>query len=503
MSERDLVAAEARSGEGTAGRGSAAALDARALFVALYVLALFVAAVRPTLDPDMWWHLRTGERILQEGVPRQDIFSYTVAGAPWIAHEWLSQAIMWILYEVGGFGALIVGFAAVITATFWLVYVNSAGKPYIAAFLGLLAAFASAPTWGARPQMFNMLFLALFMLLVEAVRRKRRGARAFLWLLLLSVVWANLHSGYLAGVALLVVYVVGDGVQGLWGRYVETGEVVLEGRQVRFLALAAAASLLAAAVNPNGFALWGYPFETLRSPAMQQFIQEWRPPLLREVMFWPFAAMLGLGVLGWTFGRKPSASGLLLFLGTGAAALLSARNIPLFAVVAAPVISRSVAGWLRTGGGEARRTPGRLLQLLNGSILLICLLAGALWTMQVVAGNDAEMRDRFPVAAVDFLEAQGLDEARGFNDYGWGGYLIWRGIPVFVDGRADVYGDEFLFFYQQAALLREGWREPLEQYDVQYALLGRTAVLATMLEEVEGWQEVYADDMARIFVRDE
>lgn len=485
-------------------------LDARALFTILYFVAIFVMAISPAVDPDLWWHLRTGELILEQGIPDQDPFSFTVSGKAWITHEWLSQLIMWLLYLVGGFPLLILAFAAVITATFGLIYLNSAGKPVLAVFLGLIAAFASAITWGVRPQMFNPLFLALFMIILEAVRRGRFGMRAILWLPALTIVWANLHSGYLAGIALIVVYAVGDGLQGLLrGRLVAT-ERLLTGRQIGLFLAAAAGCLLAAALNPNSFSLWLYPFETLRSPSMQQFIQEWQPPLLREPMFWPFAILLFLGVVGWVYGKRPGLSDFLLFLGTGAAGMMSARNIPLFAVVAAPIISRAMWPWLEgsaldLGGraGRKRKRPPRLLQAVNVLLLAICLLAGGLWAFDIIAGQDEVVQERFPVAAVDFLEAQGLSEGRGFNDYGWGGYLIWRGIPVYVDGRADVYGDDFLFFYQQAALVQEGWREPLQQYDVNYALLHKEARLGVMLQEVGGWREVYADELARIFVREE
>lgn len=484
-------------------------LNTRSLFVLLYGIALFVIAVRPTLDPDMWWHLRTGEYIVQHGIPRQDIFSYTVTEHAWVTHEWLSQAFMWLLYEAGGFSALILIFALVIATSFWLVYASSAGRPFLAAFAGLLAAFAAAPTWGARPQMFNILLLSLFVYLIEAVRRGRVSTRVFWLLPVLTVVWANLHSGYLAGVALLAGYAVGDMAETVWSRQLpETGQSYARVRPIRGLALAAAGSLAAAALNPNGFALWVYPFETLSSPAMQQFIQEWHPPELRLYIFWPFAGLLLLGVLAWAYGSRPEVTDVALFLGAGAAGLISARNIPLFAVVAAPIVSRAVwRVWTNWRGGEVRddrrARPPRPAQLVLNSILLgIVVLAGALWTAQTIAGNDEAIAARYPVEAVDFLEAEGLEDAHGFNDYGWGGYLIWRGFPVFVDGRADVYGDDFLFFYQKAAQVQSDWREPLEQYDVAYVLVGRQARLATMLSEVEGWREVYGDEMARVFIRD-
>lgn len=506
MREPEVTVTDAAFREGT---WASRLLNTRSLFVLLYAIALFVIAVRPTLDPDMWWHLRTGDYIWQHGIPRQDVFSYTVTDHVWVTHEWLSQALMWLLYEAGGFPALIVVFALVVAASFWLVYASSAGRPFLAAFTGLLAAFAAAPTWGARPQMFNIFFLSLFVYVVEGARQGRFSTRAFWWFPVLTAVWANLHSGYLAGVLLLAGYAAGGAVENVLSRWLPAGSQAQEhSRPVGALALAAFGSLLAAALNPNGFELWVYPFETLSSPAMQQFIQEWHPPELRLYIFWPFMGLLLLGVLAWIYGGRPELTDVLLFMGTGAAGLISARNIPLFAVVAAPIVSRALwhirLQWQERGPRRRKRirSDRPALLALNFLLFVIVALAGALWVGQTIASNEKAVAARYPVDAVNFLEREGLKEARGFNEYGWGGYLIWRGFPVFVDGRADVYGDDFLFFYQKAAQVQPDWREPLERYNVDYVLVGRRARLATMLAEVDEWREVYDDEMAKVFVRD-
>jgi len=482
-------------------------MTTRRLFVFLFIIALFAMGVRETLDPDMWWHLRTGDVILADGLPRYDTFSFTVPHHRWITHEWLSQVFMWLVYQGGGFTALIVVFAAIIALAFWLVYRRTPGRPYLAAFVVLLAAVASAITWGARPQMFNLLLLAAFIYVVEGVRGGRLQAR-YLWLLPpLTVLWVNLHSGYLLGVVLLATYVVGETLQS-W--LAPAGEHGLSSRQIRLLAAVTGVALLAALVNPNGYRLWIYPFETLGSSAMQSYIQEWQPPDFHFAIFWPFAAMLALGVTGWVYSpRQPSFTDVLLFLGTGGAGLLSARHIPLFALVAAPIVARSwwavlartaVGGWLAPG---PERPSGRGARFLNWSLLLLALLAAVAWVGVKAGGNDDAIADRYPVAAVDFLEHSGLDQERGYNRYGWGGYLIWRGIPVFVDGRADVYGDDFLLYYRQTLELQEGWRQPLDEFNVTYALLGKNSALGTLLVTSDGWQERYADDQARIFVRAE
>ncbi|MCB9007111.1 MAG: hypothetical protein H6656_07080 [Ardenticatenaceae bacterium] len=185
-------------------------MNTKRLFVALFAIALFTMAVRETLDPDMWWHLRTGEYILQHGIPAQDVFTFTVPQHAWVTHEWLSQLIMWLVYLAGGLPGLILFFAALIALTFWLLYLACAGRPYLAAFIVLLSAITSAIVWGARPQIFNLLLTAVFVLIIERVKDGRWQVRTLWWLPLLTLVWANLHSGYLLGIVLLGTYAVGD-----------------------------------------------------------------------------------------------------------------------------------------------------------------------------------------------------------------------------------------------------------------------------------------------------
>ncbi|HID53978.1 MAG TPA: hypothetical protein EYP41_18315, partial [Anaerolineae bacterium] len=292
-------------------------MSIRRLFEALFLVALFAMAVVETLDPDMWWHLRTGEYILANGLPRQDVFSFTVPDYAWITHEWLSQVFMWLVYQAGGLPGLMVVFALLIALTYWLVYLASEGRPYIAAFVVLLAAIAAAIVWGARPQIFNMLFTAVFVFIIERVRQGKLS-HWFLWLTpVIMVVWANAHSGYLLGVVVLGTYTVGEALQQWLGK---DKTDTLAWPQIKEMAAVTALSFFAAVLNPSGPTLWIYPFQTLGSPSMQQYIQEWQSPNFHAALFWPFAIMVLLGTLTLIFSpKRPSFTDLLLYFGTAAA----------------------------------------------------------------------------------------------------------------------------------------------------------------------------------------
>ncbi len=480
-------------------------LTTRRLFVTIFILAIFAMAVRETLDPDMWWHLRTGQVIVEDGIPRQDPYSFTLPGSKWITHEWLSEVVMWLVYRVTGLPGLILLFAALIALTFWLVYRRSPGKPYLAAFLGLLSAVATAPFWGVRPQIFNMLFAAFFVFLLEGYRQGQVKKRQLWFLPVTTLFWANLHSGYLLGVAIIVAY--------LTGLSLERVALFRSNRQkewapVTWLALMALLSFLIAAANPNGLSLWIYPFFTLGSGAMQAYIQEWHSPDFHQPIFWPFAALLFLGIVSMIAGRRrPSVTSVILFCGTAVAGLMSSRNIPIFAIVSTPIISRYLLAaldgtplfpWL---SGRVRSNPSSASTMVNWLLLLVMLIVAAIWAAGKIQGNDLAIASRYPVQAVDYLEQNNLIGERMYNSYNWGGYLIWRGLPVFVDGRADVYGDDFLHHYRLTFDMTERWQIPLDDYAVRHVLIERGSPLANLLGASEAWNETYSDEVAAIFSR--
>src|SRR6266550_3201993 len=143
-------------------------LETRRIFVAVLVIGLLALAARGVSDPDVWWHLRTGQLIIQNHqVPHSDPYSFTRAGQPWINHEWLSQVAIYGMHWLAGWGGLIVGFAAIIAVSSLLVYLRSPGRPYVAGVFTVWGAVASAPIWGVRPQMISLLLASAFLLVLD------------------------------------------------------------------------------------------------------------------------------------------------------------------------------------------------------------------------------------------------------------------------------------------------------------------------------------------------
>ncbi len=482
-------------------------MTVRRLFVLIFALSLFTLVVRVTIDTDMWWHLATGDWILEHGIPHGDVFSFTVPGREWITHEWLTQIIMSLLWRTGGFPALMLVFAAIMMSAFLLVYRSCVARPYLAAFIVLLGLLASKPITGARPQTVNWLFLAVLLYIVEAVKDGRLQRRAFLLFPVLTVIWVNMHGGYLIGLVVLGAFAIGEVLQMRFG---PRDDRTLGTLDVRWLVGAIALCFLVSAINPNGYRMWSYPFETLGQGFSQSYVNEWQPPSFYTLDSWPFGILLALGIASLALSRRrPTWTEVLLFVGTGMAALTAVRHIPIFALVMVPITVRHAASILDAEGSHPlvsgippKYNLTRVRSITHYSIAILLMLLAVARIVDVAHKNDAAIASLFPVDAVDFLERKGwVETRRGYNHFDWGGYLIWRGVPVFIDGRPDMYGNEFMLMYMQTLAVAPEWRDPLKMYDVDYVLTKPESSLHVLLAESDGWQEVYNDGVASVFDR--
>jgi hypothetical protein len=261
-------------------------------------------------------------------------------------------------------------------------------------------------------------------------------------------------------------------------------------------------------LNPNGFRMFMYPLETL-SLSMAASIQEWASPNFHQPMFLPLALFLFLliAVLALSAKRLRASEVFLLFV-TGLAALRSARHIPIFALIATPIFAQQVwelmlaRGWelrlLAPQGSEPRTAVlFAVLLLLAPAVLDIALIK------HFVSNQAIYEAKTYPQAAVNFLESKKLPGPI-YNRYGWGGYLIRRlhgTYPVYIDGRADVYGDEFLYEAFNSYDGGTGWFEPLDRLSIRTVLISPEAPLASLLRNDQEWLKVYEDDQAIIFTR--
>ena len=476
----------------------------RRVFVFILALGLFIMAARSATDPDLWWHLRTGQLTLQNHhVFHNDPYSFTRLDHPWVDHEWLSQIFIFALYRVAGWGGLIAGFAVIIAAAFLLVFQRSPGQPYVAGAITVWGAVASIPCWGVRPQMLTLLLASIFLLLLE---RSYERPQLLWWLPPLMLFWVNLHAGFAVSIAFLLLFLIGDGLDLAFGYK----DAPLPPARFRRLALVTAICAAVVALNPYGLQMYRYPFETLHSRAMLAYIGEWLSPNFHEPRYLPtLFLMLATLIVPALSPRCLRPRELLLLTVTTYAALRSVRHIPIYVLVAVPLVSGMIEACLRARGKtvllDFPRHPLTRRKLIANAILLAAFLGFTVAQLHHVVVHQPETEaHEFPSAAASFLMTSQLPGPL-LNHYNWGGYLIWKLFPaykVYIDGRADLYGDSFMDQFAASYYLRgKSWQDPLSEWGIRTVVLPPDAPLIVALRGIPAWKEVFADSQAVVLTR--
>ena len=481
-----------------------------ALLAAVLLVGIFSTEAA---DTDFWWHLKTGEYIVEHGkLPVPDPFSYTSGyGEPAypgeetvryfnLTHEWLAQVLWWLLYRLGGFPAV------VLWKGFLLGLVCGAAG-FLAArraknfYLGLFAALAPVPVLtlfaADRPALVTFALVAVFVVVLDSY--VSGGRAVWLWMLIpLHIVWANSHGGFFLGWGVLAAYGVGA-----WR---------LPAARRKPLWLAAGLCILLSGLNPNGFRILEV-LPAYRESYLTSTLIEWKrpflwgPPYTYNLLLYSAAAAM---MLAW---RKLRLSDVLLFAAFGSASLMAFRNM-VFVAFLAPVLMATYAWPLLAP--KLPRLPVGVVKL-----LLSLGLAGLL-VYQALVGDLYQLRAaewKFPKGAAEFLREKRITDPI-FNSYEYGGYLIWALWPeqrTFIDGRAlneAVYRDyvKILHIKRSAGPKGKELRTALlDRYDVQFVVTNAfefaSGVIYPLALALAGpsypeWVLVYEDTQALVFARD-
>ena len=268
------------------------------LFVAVTLIAIFTMSVRVPISPDMWWHLRCGQVQWEtRSVIKEDLFSHTALGTPWVNQSWLPQIVMYGLYALGGLPALALAVAALTTLSFALVLLGTQTEGRYDHFWRALvivgAAISTGRTWVPRPQMVTLVLTAAWCLILDHHRtRNPQKLGKLLWLPPLMVLWANSHGGYIVGFILLALQ-----LGGVLAGILQRKTFATLWPSLRPLLVVTGISLVAALLNPQGIRLVLFPFQTLNSGAQQNLIAEWASPDFHALDMLPF---LGLLIATWS-----------------------------------------------------------------------------------------------------------------------------------------------------------------------------------------------------------
>jgi hypothetical protein len=473
-------------------RAGLKAPSATQLMVLLGAFAVFAAAAfAPQMlwDGDTLWHLKTGEWMLaHHQIARADPFSFTVPGKAWTNLEWLSEIVMAPVFAAGGWSGLQLLFALALGAAAWIMGDETARRlPAFSWAAGLFLAIAcTTQSWLARPHLLVLPILALWTVQLMRAREARRAPP--FWLIPVMTLWANLHGSFVLGLALIAPFALEALIEDGKDRLRSVGAWVLFG-------LAAGAAAL---VTPHGIDGILHP---LRIGGMRtlQNIAEWKSTDFSRTTPLELSLLAGLFALLYR-GVKVPLVRLVVLVGLLHLTLHETRHQMVLAIVALLLLAEPIGKALE-GDKPAFSLP-KLSAGTRTAVLAVMVLAfaGVAAARMAVPAHLTDGQTA-PINAFAHVPEE-LKSQPMLNDYGMGGYLIFRGSKPFIDGRADMYGDDFFDAYVQAVKPDPAkLKALLAKYRIRWTILRAENPAVPAMDAMPGWKRLYADKSAVVHVK--
>jgi hypothetical protein len=481
--------------------------------VLLVVIAIVAAGQQ--VDPDLWGHIRFGQAVLaQHHLVLKDPYSYSAPGHLWLNHEWLTEVLVaWLYNHVGVTGLKLWKFGC--AAGTILLLADGMSETGAAASVRLntltAAALALMPQMEFRPQVFTFLLFASLLALLA--RHNYRGT-APLWLAVpLLGLWANLHGGFIVGLASLGVYTAIVAIQDLIDQ-----KGIRCTTQLIILTIGATAATL---LTPYGFGTWEAVMHALHNPLTRNVITDWQPLLFALRSQWSIGhlgviyylcAIALIATMVITFAMTPQGGDLPLVaiaMLMSVAAFAAVRNMPLAVIACAAPISRHfyliferrrVADTL--AGAEIERASARsgVNQWVAAALAGAVVISSGLFSPRLSIGSD------YPAGAVAFMRRNHL-KGNILDAFGWGEYLIWHTAPeskVFFDGRYDtVFPQQIIQDYVVFYFDLPGGARVLSAYPHDFVLIPPQSAAASLMKMMPGWKVIYRDANSVLYARDD
>lgn len=450
-------------------------------------------------DPDLWWHLQTGELIVRDWIPAVDPYSYTAPGKEWVVQEWGAEVILHGIRSLFGLygilfyrGLMLLAVYAVMSR---IIVKRMGGGMATWALIGL-AAYTGIPNWTERPNLMSFFIFTLALLLVE------RRDKMIWWFVPLAALWANLHGMVILGIGLLAVIAVSEWLK-VWLRW-DGADRTWAAR----LSLVTGASLLATLANPEGPGLLVHAFRLVG--VASAIVSEWRSPNFHNPGAWFFTAMLFLTILVFIFSpKRPDLTDIALALAFTFLALQAVRNLAVAGIVlgiaSAPYVrpAFSVLPWRPKPRDDVGEGTSRILGIAGYAAATLGLLA-VLVTGFPRSSDPGDIISGYPVASIDRLNTPGV---RVFAYDVWSGMVIdraWPNARVYIDLRWDYYGLELSNSYADTIDGLPTWERNLDRTCTTHVLIPPDVALETILRMSDDWRVVDRDqDISLTFGRRE
>lgn len=455
---------------------------------------------------DYWWHVKAGEYIVQnKSIPFTDVFSWygIENNLYWHSHEWLSEVVIYLTSLIGGRTAIVIFVAFCVTALFLILYKTNKEyyeKHFCFTLLWvLIGSFLFAKLLSPRPHMISFILFTLTVWLLYRYRNNE-NTKSVWFIPFISLLWVNFHGGSSNLPYVLAVLFI---ITGLFD--FKIGKIKFDKisrKQIKTYFMVGAVSFLVLVLNPHGLDMITYPYINMGDTVMLSFIGEWRSPDLKILQDILFIAPILVSMIIFIITEKDISFIDLTMIGAFSyLTLKSVRFSAFLYIIASYIIFRYLDNSKlkdiknKTINDLVSLMPSafkRLYILIIGSMGVFTLLL--LTTNQI---NDLFNKDIVSSEIVEIIKEENPE--RLFNDYNYGGYLIYNDIKPMIDGRADMYSETLLKDYiNYSNFLRPELRE---RYDFDYLLVDKGLRLDNLFISQPEHYEKLAEDKKSVLYK--
>lgn len=475
------------------------------IFLGIFLVTIFAYCFNAFKEPDAFYHLKAGQVILESAsIPKIDPFSFVSNGAEWIPHEWLSEILLFLSYKIGGYWGVIAFVALLGTLASFILFIVSLkrGVNFYLSLIGILALNAlTFELWIGRPQVFSYLFVPLLIYLLERFKETGKNIN-LIFSGFIILVWANMHAGFILGIAIVFAYLLGWVVNHRL-KLASAPDLVKLKKLAWLFIILPFISLL----NPSGYKIFTY--SSVIMPAVEKLrVSEWYP--ITDFLYMDetkiyLIQIIVFGLVGifWFLQKRERRdfASAFLFLGISYLPFISIRHVGFWPVALLPFILEGIQGFIFKKVED--RFIVKDISILAWIIILLFFIPKLFFFPRQYYNPKT-----VPNGAAEFIKTEGL-KGPIFNVYNDGGFMIWNLYPekIFIDGRSEVYSLDKIDDYLAITGGAPHWQKLVnEKYKLEYFLVAyrrNPESIAPMIANLEkhGWKLVYWDDLSVIYVR--
>lgn len=495
------------------------ALKKLAVLITLFIISFSVISTHQ--DPDMWWHIRLGQEYVEQG-NLQNTSTFTCTDKTWINYSLNSDIIFYHIFKVAGFSGLYIFVYLIYILGIFITYGvlrkylgREPDFPIKIGFVLISSTFLNI-FFSVRPHIFSYLYVTLVMLFFSYKVNRQFSSKEILILSGISLIFANLHSGFFMGYAVIGLYLLANIVTEFINYYknpLKENLVVLVNLFKNYLILGVLLTAVSF-VNYWGIGLWQEIIVQLTS-TQNQSISEWHSINLKNLFFFIYFFACAIVIYFRNILGKNQTL-LFIFIPLTLLSFQSIRgvlnNIPIFTVLLFIIVQSGYSKLSSELNEIFKNKSFRILGTIYGFIILFVLFSVSLNKLahdiaSIQNFEIEETKSEYPRNALKFIQ-ENLADKTFFNNYGWGGYLTFKApeIKWFIDGRMPAWqcsgnyiNNEIMEDYLEVENLKSNWMSVLKHWNIDAILVKNDSKLANALSELPSWQLAYKDSIAVVF----